>query len=804
MEIHINHSSYLKFISSYAAVAIAVIECANIIEHQMHLEFHLFKYTLVVIAVAFIAGLIYTYNQQKKPDRIRDKILTKYSKWTETENSRYLLHRSELLNLRLLKDTPLPEGFDSFIDHSKHDVRKKLFMLRLLPAINIVMICGILFFAIYYFFRLQINTVTIEKDLPQFLSLVDSSKNDDAFNLGNRLLKDNKNNKIVQDAMNKLTAEIDIISDPPDAKVYRYTSGSYSSSNWEYLGKTPIKKAKVPWTHFTKLRFDAGNNKQYIFSESTWILYSKAGKFTLPLNVNIDTSREAVVLGQKLSLLIPGLDEREAEIGPFVIDRYEVTNEEYQKFVNAGGYNNPKYWDFPTTIKNKTYAFDVVKDLFKDKSGVPGPAGWVSGAFTEGEGRLPVNGISWFEASAYARFTGKKLPSVYHWTRGASVYMGSDIIPVSNFSKSHLKEVGYSKVTSVYGLYDVAGNVREWCTNTSGSDSTHVAILGGSYLDGPFSFNDFFAASPFDRSLANGVRCMFPLVKQDNKALYTEYLYVPVRDFKSLPGVGKETFAVIKGLYDYEKKPLNVVTKEKITTNSSYDVEAVEFNAAYNNERMGGYLYTPKNRTAKSKTIVFFPGANAFNEDIGSLNEMRRETEFLVKQDYAVFIPIFKSTYNRKDDVKNDYPNKSDAWKEHIIMWGKDLKRSIDFLETRQDLDISKLAYYGISWGAAMGSILCAIDDRVKVGLLYVAGFYQQPCQLEVEQYVYAPYVKMPILMLNGKYDFFYPLETSQNPMYELLGTPLEHKKRYVYPTGHNVPEEELVREVLAWLKKYT
>ena len=57
--------------------------------------------------------------------------------------------------------------------------------------------------------------------------------------------------------------------------------------------------------------------------------------------------------------------------------------------------------------------------------------------------------------------------------------------------------------------------------------------------------------------------------------------------------------------------------------------------------------------------------------------------------------------------------------------------------------------------------------------------------------------------MLNGKYDFFFPYETSQLPFYKLLGTPKEHKELFVYDGGHIVPRTALVKETLAWLDRY-
>ncbi len=51
--------------------------------------------------------------------------------------------------------------------------------------------------------------------------------------------------------------------------------------------------------------------------------------------------------------------------------------------------------------------------------------------------------------------------------------------------------------------------------------------------------------------------------------------------------------------------------------------------------------------------------------------------------------------------------------------------------------------------------------------------------------------------------DFFYPVETSQVPMFRLLGAPNEHKRHVVYETGHNIPRNEMIRETLDWLDRY-
>ncbi|MHC5109273.1 MAG: alpha/beta hydrolase family protein [Planctomycetota bacterium] len=166
-------------------------------------------------------------------------------------------------------------------------------------------------------------------------------------------------------------------------------------------------------------------------------------------------------------------------------------------------------------------------------------------------------------------------------------------------------------------------------------------------------------------------------------------------------------------------------------------------------------------------------------------------------------VPIYKSTYERGDGLASDYPDETRNWKDHVIMWSKDLSRSIDYLEKREDIASDKLAYMGLSWGAAMAPIMIAVESRLDVGVVVVAGLNFQRALPEVDEVHYAPRVEIPMLMLNGKYDFFFPCETSQVPFYELLGTPAEHKTFVVHETGHAFPQTNRALETLEWLDKY-
>jgi hypothetical protein len=61
----------------------------------------------------------------------------------------------------------------------------------------------------------------------------------------------------------------------------------------------------------------------------------------------------------------------------------------------------------------------------------------------------------------------------------------------------------------------------------------------------------------------------------------------------------------------------------------------------------------------------------------------------------------------------------------------------------------------------------------------------------------------VPVLLLDGRFDFFFPIDTSQLPMFQVLGVPNAQKRRVVYDTAHNIPRHELIRETLDWLYRY-
>ena len=231
--------------------------------------------------------------------------------------------------------------------------------------------------------------------------------------------------------------------------------------------------------------------------------------------------------------------------------------------------------------------------------------------------------------------------------------------------------------------------------------------------------------------------------------------------------------------------------------------QRVSFAAAYGHERVPAIVFLPRAVPPPYQTVMFFPGGNAMR----SLSSKDLPTgpvfDFVVKSGRAVIYPIYKSTYERGDEVKSTIGNESNAYREHFIMWAKDLRRAVDYAATRRDLDVRRLAYLGASWGANVGPIMIVVEPCITVAVLNLGGLKSQRVLPEVEPFNYVSRVKVPVLLLSGRYDPLNPLDQSALPFFRLLGTPPDKKRQVITEGGHFTPRPVLIRETLDWLDRY-
>ncbi|MEK6254662.1 MAG: formylglycine-generating enzyme family protein, partial [Gemmatimonadales bacterium] len=307
----------------------------------------------------------------------------------------------------------------------------------------------------------------------------------------------------------------------------------------------------------------------------------------------------------------PGLEHvAPASIGGYWIDRLEVTNREFKRFVEAGGYADATYWTEPFSKDGRILTFQEAIALFTDRTGRPGPATWEAGDSPDGEDEYPVTGLSWYEANAYANWEGKRLPTVYHWNRAAGTYLSSHVVPHSNFSGEGPSRAGQYDGVGPYGTLDMGGNAREWCWNEG---SGGHFILGGGWNDAPYMFNDGYAQPAWDRSVTNGLR----LAVYDEGDLRSagKPIERPLRDFLAEEPVSDETYRVFLGMYAYDPAPLNSVVEVRDTSPDDWTRELISFDAAYGEERGLAHLFVPKNARPPFQAVVYFPGSNAIFSD---------------------------------------------------------------------------------------------------------------------------------------------------------------------------------------------
>ena len=587
------------------------------------------------------------------------------------------------------------------------------------------------------------------------------------------------------------TSECSIESDPPGADVsirpYRATP-----ELWETLGQTPLLKVRVPRDYYVWKVSKSGFHPAFAIS-----LRGLKQNFRLDPDGSVPPEMVRVPGQERVVPYMPGLDQAPGvKLDDYLIDRHEVTNEEYKKFVDAGGYTNRDFWKEPFVRDGRTVPWEQGIAAFRDTTGRPGPASWEVGSFPKGLEKHPVAGVSWYEAAAYAAFVGKSLPTVYHWNLAAQPWYGTLILAGSNFRSDGTRPVGEPGTLSGFGTTDMAGNVKEWCLNEGGGGRRY--ILGGGFGEPEYMFVDKDAQSPWDRKPNFGFRCVKMPSPPPAAAAKLEPAF---RDYGKEKPVSDEVFRAYKGLYAYDKGELNARVEETLSA-PDWTREKVSFNAAYGGERVIAYLYLPKNASPPYQTIVYFPGSSAIFQD--KFNEAQSFMwDFVPKSGRALMYPVYKSTYERRDGLPGDTPEPTALWRDHTIAWSKDFGRSIDYLESRKDVDAGKLGYFGFSWGSAIAPILLAVDDRVRVAILGVGGLEFQKTLPEVDQINFVTRMKTPALLLNGRYDFFFPVESSQVPLFRLLGTNEKDKRQVIYESGHMVPPKDLIRESLDWLDKY-
>ncbi|MEQ9562009.1 MAG: SUMF1/EgtB/PvdO family nonheme iron enzyme [Woeseiaceae bacterium] len=614
----------------------------------------------------------------------------------------------------------------------------------------------------------------------------------------------------------RISLRIDIDSDPAGADVYvkKYQGPDLE---WTHLGKTPIDGVRMPVGIF-RWKFEKEGYETVSAAASSWDI-SLAGDLTdkellQPNNIFRKLDRTGEVPSGMVR--VAGAQTPLGEVPDFFMDRFEVSNAEFHRFIQDGAYRNRKYWQHEFVDEGRVIGWDEAMARFVDSTGRPGPGSWLGGTYPDGTENHPVSGVSWYEAAAYAEYAGKSLPTGTHWGIARGEYspfiqypqLGGFALfaPFSNFASTGTIAVGSLPGITPYGAYDMAGNVREWCSNDT---ALGKLVRGGGFGDNPYRFAELSQAPPLFRSPEYGFRTViYPGAAAEPLAAFEAVPIRPATGLYEHPVVSDEVFDAFLRQFDYDDTPLNVREESRDDNSELWTLERVSIDAPYGGERMIVNLFLPKNSTPPFQTVIYFPGSASLfknsSEDIDEYYEFPVFLSFLVKTGRAVAYPVYQGTFERRDDhyVGIHLGTNSHQYSDYLIQIVEDYRRTIDYLETRDDIDSDRLAYYGMSWGALMGGIIPAVENRIKTAIILAGGIYESGLP-EANPLNYVPRITMPFLMLVGRYDTILDHESMAKPMFEMIGTPDEHKVLKIYETDHIPPKSEYITEILAWLDEY-
>ena len=476
------------------------------------------------------------------------------------------------------------------------------------------------------------------------------------------------------------------------------------------------------------------------------------------------------------------------------IGRTEVTNREYKAFVDAGGYRRPEFWTEPFVDGDRTLPFAEAMARFRDATGQTGPSTWEVGSYKEGQADYPVGGISWFEASAYARYAGKRLPSVFHWYKASGAdEIYSNILLLSNFDGKGPSRAGERAGLSPSGALDMAGNVKEWCTNPYRSNPLRRFILGGGWNEPSYRFEEAEAQDAWDRRVTYGLRVIEdPAAPAAADAPVGEVNPDP----QSVVPLAAAALEPYKRFYTYDRTPLDPRLAAVDDTSPDWTKHTISIAAAYGSERIPMYLFAPKHATPPYQTIVYFPTSYARNVPSSARLDVAQFT-FLVKSGRAVVYPVYQGTFERR---LNGAEVGTTAYRDMQVQWAKDFMRVVDYLQTRDDVDRTRLGYFSVSMGSYFAPIPLALDTRIKAAVLIAGGLrYNYPPETQTANFM--PQVRQPVLLINGDADFETPPDARQRYL-DLLGS--TEKKRVTLEGGH-VPTDytSAIRETLTWYDTY-
>jgi cephalosporin-C deacetylase-like acetyl esterase len=260
--------------------------------------------------------------------------------------------------------------------------------------------------------------------------------------------------------------------------------------------------------------------------------------------------------------------------------------------------------------------------------------------------------------------------------------------------------------------------------------------------------------------------------------------------------------------FAYTSGPVNASALTTMATTEDWIKQRVTIDTGYNGERMDVILFVPRRARPPFQPVIFFSGIQIFSfpATVDSIEPgfSAMPLDYIVKSGRMLVQPIFQGSYERfKTHIDLDDQIRLTR---DMVEWRRDLGRTIDYLATRPDVDAMRVGYVGVSFGSSVTVPILAVEPRLKAVVLLSGGLdarIRSPTPF-LDPVNYAPRIKIPVLMVNGRYDEVFPVDSAQLPLFRLIGSPSGNKRHVLLESGHgSPPRAEVLRETLGWYDKY-
>lgn len=266
----------------------------------------------------------------------------------------------------------------------------------------------------------------------------------------------------------------------------------------------------------------------------------------------------------------------------------------------------------------------------------------------------------------------------------------------------------------------------------------------------------------------------------------------------------------LQGYYNYDPSlPLNTTTT--LSDSSEVMMYDIEFTSVHN-KKVYGLLSIPAAEAKLLPVIILLHGLG----DRKTVDYIEYGHQYFIDHGYAVMrIDIANHGKRQENDYKFDLTGELKYWTRDIVIQSVfDLRRVIDFLETKPEIDAQRIGYYGISLGGIIGTVFCGVDQRVKVPVIALAGgnlnlmFGMEALSAETRDF-FAPidpinFVEKisprPLLMINSENDeVISPITTKL--LYKKANEPKDIKW---YPSKHrDLPIDKAYGDGVDWFDQH-